>query len=81
MLALDTPSGLDTTTGDAGNPCVRASATLALALPKTGLLAAQAQPYVGELFLADICVPPGLYRRLGIEVGPIFAHDSIVKVG
>ena len=81
VLALDTPSGLDTTTGDAGNPCIRASATLTLALPKTGLLAAQAQPYVGELFVADISVPPGLYGRLGIEVGPIFAHDSIVKVG
>jgi len=81
VLALDAPSGLDTTTGNAGNPCVRASATLTLALPKTGLLAAQARPYVGELFLADIGVPPVLYRRLGIEVGFIFAEDSIVKLG
>ena len=80
VLALDAPSGLDMTTGNAGNPCVRASATLTLALPKTGLLAAQARPYVGELFLADIGVPPVLYRRLGIEVGPIFADDSIAKV-
>ena len=80
ILALDAPSGLDTTTGNAANPCIRAAATLTLALPKVGLLAPQARPFVGELYLADISVPPELYRRLGIEVGPIFADDSIVRI-
>jgi hypothetical protein len=36
--------------------------------------------YVGELFLADISVPPGLYGKLGIKIGPIFAPDTIIKV-
>lgn len=80
ILALDVPSGLDSTTGAPGNPCIRATATLTLALPKTGLLAPQAAPYVGDLFLADIGVPPALYRRLGMEVGPIFAKDNIVHL-
>jgi NAD(P)H-hydrate epimerase len=80
ILALDTPSGLDTTTGMAGNPCVRAADTLTLALPKTGLLAPQARPFVGQLYLADIGVPPELYHRLDIEVGPLFADDSIVRI-
>ena len=80
VLALDTPSGLDNTTGRPGNPCLRAAATLTLALPKAGLLAPEARPYVGDLYLADIGVPPELYRRLGLEVGAIFAEDSIKRV-
>jgi len=59
VLALDTPSGLDTTTGVPGNLCIRATATLTLALPKVGLLTAEADSVVGELYLADISVPPG----------------------
>jgi hypothetical protein len=49
-------------------------------LPKVGLLTSQASPYVGELYLADISVPPGLYQRLGIELGPIFAEDTIIPL-
>ena len=80
ILSLDTPSGLDTTTGAPSKPCVRATATLTLALPKTGLLASTAQPFVGDLYLADIGVPSELYRRIGIEVGPLFADDTIIRI-
>lgn len=80
ILALDSPSGLDTTTGRPANPCIRATATLTLALPKTGLLADSARPFVGDLYLADISVPPELYRRLGIEIGPLFNDDTIVRI-
>ena len=80
VLSLDTPSGLDTTTGNPGNPCVRATATLTLALPKTGLFAPQARSFVGELYLGDISVPPGLYRALNIDVGNLFSRDTILKV-
>jgi len=37
VLALDTPSGLDVTTGEAGTPWIKATVTLTLALPKVGL--------------------------------------------
>jgi NAD(P)H-hydrate epimerase len=80
VLALDAPSGLDTTSGVPGDPCVRASATFTLALPKTGLLAPEARPFVGELFLADISVPPALYRRIGLEVPPLFLSDTILRL-
>ena len=80
ILALDAPSGLNTTTGAPGQPCIRATATLTLALPKTGLIAPQAQPLVGELYLADIGVPPELYRRIGLEVGTLFAEDTIIRI-
>jgi NAD(P)H-hydrate epimerase len=82
ILALDVPSGLDATTGFAHDPTIRASATMTLALPKTGLLRAGAESHVGELYLADISVPPGLYASaaLNVQVGPIFAQDDIVRL-
>jgi NAD(P)H-hydrate epimerase len=80
VIALDAPSGLDTTRGLPGNPCVQAAATLTLALPKTGLLAAEARPYVGELFVADISVPPELYRQIGLEALRLFTSDSILRL-
>ena len=80
VLSLDVPSGLDASRGIPLEPCVRADATLTLALPKTGLLTAEAKDYVGELYLADISVPPQLYRSLRLEVGPIFGADAIIKI-
>ena len=82
ILALDTPSGLDTTTGLPGSPCIQATATMTLALPKSGLLTSQALPFVGDLYLADIGVPPELYAEpsLGLQVDVIFAEDSIIRV-
>ncbi len=78
VLALDTPSGLDVTTGEARTPCVRATATLTLALPKVGLLTAAE---VGELYLADISVPASAYARLGLSVPrDLFAQAPIVEI-
>ncbi len=82
VLSLDVPSGVDTATGQVHDPAVRADATMTLALPKTGLDAEGAKDYVGELYLADISVPPGLYAGpgLGLDVGPIFASEDIVRL-
>jgi NAD(P)H-hydrate epimerase len=79
VVALDTPSGLNATTGRSGSPCVRATATLTLGLPKTGLL--KAPQLVGRLFVADISVPPSVYRRLGIDVAFLFRNNVIVEIG
>ena len=83
ILALDVPSGLDADTGQAFTPCIRAAATLALALPKTGLLAGSrdiVRLHVGDLFLADISVPSGLYASLGIDALPLFAAGPILHL-
>jgi NAD(P)H-hydrate epimerase len=82
VLALDLPSGLDATNGRPGKPCIRATATLTLALPKSGLLAAEAGFWVGELYLADIGVPPELYAApsLRLGAGAWFARESIIRL-
>lgn len=78
ILSLDVPSGVDTTTGQCFTPHIHATATMTLALPKAGLLAARA--VWGDLYLADISVPPQLYAEFGIDVPPLFAQDTILSL-
>ncbi len=80
ILSLDVPSGVDAGDGRTYTPHVRAAATLMLALPKTGLLVEPARSACGDLYLADISVPPGLYARLGLGMPPVFARDAVLAV-
>ncbi|MCK5346764.1 MAG: NAD(P)H-hydrate epimerase, partial [Candidatus Heimdallarchaeota archaeon] len=80
VLALDVPSGLDASTGEIHNPCIRASATMTLALPKSGLIKENAKETVGNLYLCDICIPNVLYKEIGLQVDPIFVKDNIIKL-
>lgn len=82
ILSLDAPSGVDTTTGTVYDPAIQAMATMTLALPKEGLRAEGVAAQVGELYLADISVPPELYAgpTLGFEVGAIFSQSDIVRL-
>ena len=75
VVALDLPSGLEATSGRVGRPCITADKTLTLALPKTGLTIAAEQ--VGELYVADISVPPSVYTSLGITIVSPFRHAGI----
>jgi len=82
ILALDAPSGVETTTGTVFDPAIRATATLTLALPKEGLRAAGVEMHVGELYLVDISVPPQLFAKpaLEIHVDHLFAESDIVRL-
>ncbi len=82
VLSLDVPSGVDTTTGTVYDPSVRATATMTLALPKEGLRTPEARGAVGELYLADISVPPSLYAgpNLGLDVGPLFHAADVIRI-
>lgn len=53
---------------------------MTLALPKTGLLASEARNYVDRLSLGEIGVPPELYRKMRMDVDPIFVEDSVVDL-
>ncbi|MBI2902016.1 MAG: NAD(P)H-hydrate epimerase [Candidatus Methylomirabilis oxyfera] len=80
ILALDLPSGLHPDTGQVADPCIRAHATVTLALPKRGLLVPTAKPYVGRLWVGDIGVPSSLYRRVSLTVGPLFSRGPVIPV-
>ena len=82
ILALDAPSGVDTSTGVIFDPTIKATATMTVALPKEGLRAPGVEAYVGELYLADISVPPDLYAEpaLKLQIGAIFAASDIIRL-
>ncbi len=82
VVSLDTPSGLDLTTGTLHQPIVEASATLTLAMPKIGLFKEDAKDKIGELYLGDISVPRELYKEksLSLTVENMFGESDVVKI-
>jgi len=80
ILSVDVPSGLDCDSGEPAAVSVRARATVTLALPKIGMLVDEAQPYLGDLYLADIGIPPQLLAEIGIDGDGLFADDDIMAL-
>jgi len=80
IISLDAPTGLNTSTGLSTKRTVKATQTLTLAFPKIGLSAPNAKEYVGELFAADIAIPPQIYQKLGIEPSRLFNASPIIKI-
>ncbi|MSQ31086.1 MAG: NAD(P)H-hydrate epimerase [Dehalococcoidia bacterium] len=76
VLSLDVPSGLDADTGRAPGEVVRPARTLTFALPKAGLTRATA----GELWVADLGIPPGVFARAGIAFAPFFGAAGRVRL-
>lgn len=60
LLALDLPTGLDADTGAVDDATPTMDATLALGLPKAGLLAFPGAARVGRLEVLDIGLPDGM---------------------
>ena len=79
ILALDLPSGMNATTGESYDPCIKATATLTLALPKTGFLAKTASILLGDLYLADISIPRKVYQSIGQEK-ILFQKEPLLKM-
>ena len=76
VLSLDIPSGLDADSGEASGVAVRPERTLTLALPKQGLRRENA----GELWLADLGIPPGVYARAGLAFASPFGPRSQIPL-
>ena len=68
VISLDFPSGF----GHTG--AVDPVATLTLALPKDGLRDLR------PLYLADLGLPEALWRRMGIDAGPVFGEGPIIEI-
>ncbi|MGQ9806460.1 MAG: NAD(P)H-hydrate dehydratase [Chlorobiales bacterium] len=63
VVALDSPTGLDCTTGEAETPCVEADLTIALAFLKSGFFFRKGREVCGEIRVADISIPHFLVKR------------------
>ncbi len=78
ILALDLPSGLHGDEGTIYSPCIDATATLALALPRQAML--EGWPVVGELWVATLDIAPALYERLGLPA-PVPSDSPLRHLG
>ena len=70
VVAVDVPSGLDSDRGTAYQPCVRATLTVTLGLPKSSLFTDEGRELAGEIWVADIGVPFEAYATLGLAMPP-----------
>lgn len=78
VVALDVPSGVDATSGEAPGGCVRADITVTLALPKSGLID---NDNAGRLLVADIAIPPVLWRQhFDIDTSDLFFDADVVDL-
>lgn len=81
IIAYDLPSGIDATSGECLEPCIRSTATLSLALPKRAFTVRSARAKSGDIVLADIGIPAFLYDRIAFGVRPPFdSRTGLVDV-
>lgn len=78
ILSVDVPSGLDATTGEAFDPCVRAMVTCTLTAMKRGLRIEDGFAHAGELWVADIGMPATAWERAGLRRPPGVAGGELV---
>jgi ADP-dependent NAD(P)H-hydrate dehydratase / NAD(P)H-hydrate epimerase len=57
ILAVDTPTAVDLTSGDPSDPVVQAHVTVTFHRPKTGLLARRGSSLAGRVLVAPIGIP------------------------
>lgn len=62
VLAVDTPTSVDLTSGDPSDPVVRADLTVTFHRPKLGLRTRVGKALAGKVLVAPIGVPPGADR-------------------
>ncbi len=80
VVSLDLPSGLSADIGLRG-ACVTADVTVTVGLPKVGMQSKITHPFVGDLYVADIGIPPWAWRKVGIDVPlDLFAKGPLVRV-
>ena len=75
VTALDVPSGIDATTGEAAGAVVTPETTVTLALPKTGMA-----PLNGRLVCADLGIPAAVYEAAGIDYEHPFGDQFSVEL-
>jgi ADP-dependent NAD(P)H-hydrate dehydratase / NAD(P)H-hydrate epimerase len=58
VVAVDTPTAIDLSSGEPSEPAVRADLTVTFHRPKTGLLTRRGMAHAGKVLVAPIGIPP-----------------------
>jgi hydroxyethylthiazole kinase-like uncharacterized protein yjeF len=77
VVAIDVPSGLNADSGKIEGPCIKATHTITLALPKIGLLLFPGASFAGKVKIEDIGIPSYLLKSNKIKTNII--TQAIVK--
>ncbi len=80
VLAIDLPSGLDPDEAGVRDVCVRATATLALGVPRRALSLWSNAPYCGAIYLAPLALAPRLIKQVGAHPGPTFGQTHLRRL-
>jgi len=62
IVAVDTPTAVDLSSGEPSEPAVRADLTVTFHRPKTGLATRRGASYAGKILVAPIGIPPAADR-------------------
>ncbi|MGQ9705565.1 MAG: NAD(P)H-hydrate dehydratase [bacterium] len=77
VVSVDLPSGLDATTGEIGNSCIRADATITLGFPKLGLFSPSACDFVGNIYLHPLGYPIGSFDDTDVKTHLLEPRDVV----
>jgi NAD(P)H-hydrate epimerase len=80
VISLDLPSGIDATSGERPGSAVRADVTLALALPKLGMLRGEGPQFAGVPYLADIGIPASVFAELATPIDGAFEAGPLLRL-
>jgi hydroxyethylthiazole kinase-like uncharacterized protein yjeF len=75
VLSVDIPSGVNGTTGEVMNTCVRAHDTVTFQLPKVGQLVHPGKEYTGHLEIVDIGIPKPAWVQDDINIEYLTSHE------
>ncbi|GAI14924.1 unnamed protein product, partial [marine sediment metagenome] len=77
VVAIDVPSGLNADSGKIEGPCIKATHTITLALPKIGLLLFPGAGFAGKVTVEDIGIPSYLLKNKKLKINIV--TKEIVK--
>ncbi|HER24288.1 MAG TPA: NAD(P)H-hydrate dehydratase [Candidatus Atribacteria bacterium] len=77
VVAIDVPSGLNADSGKIEGPCIKATHTITLALPKIGLMLFPGASFAGKVRVEDIGIPSSLLQNNKIKTNII--TEEIVR--
>ncbi|WP_040949938.1 bifunctional ADP-dependent NAD(P)H-hydrate dehydratase/NAD(P)H-hydrate epimerase [Gorillibacterium massiliense] len=80
IIAADIPSGLNTDTGEIGEPCIRAVRTVSFAFLKRGLAQYPGAEVAGVVSARAIGIPRELPREFGI-VARLLTKETLAEIG
>ncbi len=80
IVSVDLPSGIAADDGIRGT-CVTTDVTIATGLPTVALQQPTVQPYIGDVYLADLGIPPAAWRAQSVNPpSTLFADGPLVRL-